>query len=101
MQVTEFDSFGRSHGGGMFTLLKVLFAHAIVLPLMFVAALLGGVMLAVVLGIAGAIIGIAFFLVKVGLFIVLPVLAAVWLFSKLFGRDHYRHYRESDINEWA
>jgi hypothetical protein len=85
----------------MFTLLKVLFALAIVLPLMFVAALLGGVMLAVVLGIAGAIIGIAFFLVKVALFVALPVFAAVWLFSRLFGREHSHHYRESDINEWA
>lgn len=85
----------------MFTFLKVLFALAIVVPLVLLAALLGGVMLAVALGIAGAIIGIAFFLVKVGLFIVLPVLALIWLFSKLVGHRSYRHESGFDVNEWA
>ncbi|HET7549924.1 MAG TPA: hypothetical protein VFK04_01460 [Gemmatimonadaceae bacterium] len=85
----------------MFTLLKVLFALAIVVPLVLLAALMGGVMLAVVLGIAGAIIGIAFFLVKVALFFVLPVLAVIWLFSRLFGHRSYSHRSEYDINEWA
>jgi hypothetical protein len=80
----------------MFTLLKVLFALAVIVPVVLLAALLGGVMLAVVIGIAGAIIGISFFLVKVALFFVLPVLAVIWLFSKLFG-----HRSEYDINEWA
>lgn len=85
----------------MFTLLKVLFALAIIVPVVLLAALLGGVMLAVVIGIAGAIIGIAFFLVKVALFFVLPVLAVIWLFSKLFGHRSYSDRSEYDINEWA
>lgn len=85
----------------MFTLLKVLFALAIVVPLVLLAALLGGVMLAVIIGIAGAIIGIAFFLVKVALFLVLPVLAIIWLCSKLFGHRGYTHQSEIDVNEWA
>ncbi len=78
----------------MFTLLKVLFVLAIVVPLVLLAALVGGVMVAVVFGIAGAIIGIAFFLVKVALFLVLPVLAIVWLGSKLFGHRGYSHQSE-------
>ncbi len=85
----------------MFTLLKVLFAFAIVVPLVLLGALVGGVMLAVVLGIAGAIIGIAFFLVKLALFFVLPVLAVIWLASKLFGHRGYSHQSEIDVNEWA
>lgn len=85
----------------MFTFLKVLFALAIVVPLVLLAALLGGVMLAVVLGIAGAIIGIAFFVVKVALFVALPVLALIWLFSKLFGDGSCGHRSEYDVNEWA
>lgn len=85
----------------MFTLLKVLFAFAIVVPLVLLGALVGGVMLAVVLGIAGAIIGIAFFLVKLALFFVLPVLAVIWLASKLFGHRSYSHQSEIDVNEWA
>jgi hypothetical protein len=85
----------------MFTLLKVLFALAVIVPVVLLAALLGGVMLAVVIGIAGAIIGIAFFLVKVALFFVLPVLAVIWLFSKLFGRRSCAHRSEYDVNEWA
>jgi hypothetical protein len=85
----------------MFTLLKVLFALAIVVPLVLVAALLGGVMLAVVIGIAGAIIGIAFFLLKVALFLVLPVVAVIWLCSRLFGHRSYGHPSEIDVNEWA
>jgi len=85
----------------MFTLLKILFVLAIVVPLVLVAALLGGVMLAVVVGIAGAIIGIAFFLVKVGLFLVLPVVAIVWLCSRLFGHRRYSHRSGIDANEWA
>jgi membrane protein implicated in regulation of membrane protease activity len=85
----------------MFTLLKVLFVLAIVVPLALLALLLGGVMVAVVFGIAGAIIGIAFFLVKVALFLVLPVLAIVWLVSKLFGHRSYSHQSEIDVNEWA
>lgn len=85
----------------MLTLLKVLFVLAIVVPLALLALLLGGVMVAVVFGIAGAIIGIAFFLVKVALFLVLPVLAIVWLVSKLFGHRSYSHQSEIDVNEWA
>ena len=85
----------------MFTLLKVLFALAIVVPIVLLGALVGGVMLAVVLGIAGAIIGIAFFLVKLALFFVLPVLAVIWLASKLFGHRGYSHQSEIDVNEWA
>ncbi len=85
----------------MFTLLKVLFAFAIVVPLVLLGALVGGVILAVVLGIAGAIIGIAFFLVKLALFFVLPVLAVIWLASKLFGHRGYSHQSEIDVNEWA
>jgi hypothetical protein len=85
----------------MFTLLKVLFALAVIVPVVLLAALLGGVMLAVVIGIAGAIIGIAFFLVKVALFFVLPVLAVIWLFSKLFGHRSCAHRSEYDVNEWA
>lgn len=85
----------------MFTFLKVLFALAIVVPLVLLAALLGGVMLAVMLGIAGAIIGIAFFVVKVALFVALPVLAVIWLFSKLFGHGSCGHGSEYDVNEWA
>jgi hypothetical protein len=85
----------------MFTLLKVLFALAIIVPLVLLAALLCGVMLAVVFGIAGAIIGIAFFLLKAALFVVLPVVVLLWLFAKLFGGDHSHRYRESDVNEWA
>ncbi len=85
----------------MFTLLKVLFALAVIVPVVLLAALLGGVMLAVVVGIAGAIIGIAFFLVKMALFFVLPVLAVIWLFSKLFGHRSCAHRSEYDVNEWA
>ncbi|HET7623386.1 MAG TPA: hypothetical protein VFK39_15885 [Gemmatimonadaceae bacterium] len=85
----------------MFTLLKVLFALAIVVPLVLIGALLGGVMLAVVVGIAGAIIGIAFFLVKVALFFVLPVLAVIWLAGKLFGHRSHGRQSEYDLNEWA
>ncbi len=85
----------------MFTLLKVLFALAIIVPLVLVAALLGGVVLAVVIGIAGAIIGIAFFLVKVALFFVLPVLAVIWLGSKLFGHRSSERAGNLDVNEWA
>lgn len=75
----------------MFTLLKAFFALAIIAPLVLLTALLGGVMLAVTLGIAGAIIGIAFFLIKAALFVALPVLALMWLFSKLFGCGHCHH----------
>lgn len=87
----------------MFTLLKVLFAIAIIVPVVLLAALLGGVMLAVVVGIAGAIIGISFFLLKAALFLVLPVLAMIWLFSKLFGHGHCRRHSgaDFDVNEWA
>jgi hypothetical protein len=85
----------------MFTLLKVLFVLAIVVPLALLALLLGGVMVAVVFGIAGAIIGIAFFLVKVALFLVLPVLAIVWFCSRLFGHRGYTHQSDIDVNEWA
>lgn len=85
----------------MFTLLKVLFALAVIVPLLLLAALLGGVMLAVVIGIAGAIIGIAFFLVKVALFFVLPVLAVIWLVSKLIGHRSCGHASNLDVNEWA
>lgn len=86
----------------MFTLLKVLFAIAIIVPVVLLAALLGGVMLAVVVGIAGAIIGISFFLLKAALFLVLPVLAMIWLFSKLFGQGHsHRNHGDVDLNEWA
>jgi hypothetical protein len=85
----------------MFTLLKVLFALAIIVPIVLLAALLGGVMLAVVVGVAGAIIGITFFLLKAAFFVVLPVLAVIWLFSKLFGHGRCHHYRESDVNEWV
>ncbi|HEU6451818.1 MAG TPA: hypothetical protein VFT57_10385 [Gemmatimonadaceae bacterium] len=85
----------------MLTLLKVLFVLAIVVPLALLALLLGGVMVAVVFGIAGAIIGIAFFLVKLALFLVLPVLAIVWLFSRLFGDRDYSRQSDIDVNEWA
>lgn len=85
----------------MFTLLKILFVLAIVVPAALLALLVGGVMAAVVFGIAGAIIGIAFFLIKATLFLVLPVLALVWLFSRLFGhRGHYRE-RDLDASEWV
>lgn len=85
----------------MFTLLKILFALAIVVPLVIVAALFGGVLLAIVVGIAGAIIGIAFFLVKVGLFLVLPIVAIVWLASRLFGHRRYSHRSGIDADEWV
>jgi len=85
----------------MFTLLKILFAIAVIVPLVLIAALLGGVMLAVVVGIAGAIIGIAFFLLKAALFLVLPLLLVIWLFSRLFGHRGCGHPRDLDVNEWA
>lgn len=81
----------------MFTLLKVLFALAIIVPVVLLVALLGGVMLAVVVGVAGAVIGIAFFLLKAALFVVLPVLFVIWLFSRIFGHGHCNR----DSQEWV
>lgn len=83
----------------MFSLLKVLFALAIIVPAVLLIALLGGVMLAVVVGIAGAVIGIAFLLLKVALFVVLPVLLVIWVFSRIFGHGHC--HRHSDAGEWV
>lgn len=81
----------------MYTLLKVLFALAIIVPAVLLIALLGGVMLAVVVGIAGAVIGIAFFLLKAALFVVLPVLLVIWLFSRISGHGHCHR----DSHDWV
>lgn len=81
----------------MLTLLKILFTLAIIVPAVLLVALLGGVLLAVVLGIAGAVIGLAFFLLKAALFVVLPVLFAIWVFNRIFGHGHC--HRES--HEWV
>lgn len=81
----------------MFTLLKAFVAVAIIVPVALLVALLGGVMLAVVVGIAGAVVGIALFLLKAALFVVLPVLFVIWLFSRVFGHGHCRR----DSHEWG
>ncbi|HEY9514209.1 MAG TPA: hypothetical protein VIQ74_00915 [Gemmatimonadaceae bacterium] len=81
----------------MYTLLKILFTLAIVVPVALVLALLGGVLLAVIVGVTGAVVGVGLLFLKAVLFVALPVLLAVWLFTRVFGHCH----RDRDSREWV
>ena len=59
------------------------------LPALFLVLTVGGAIFGVTLGILGMIAGLVVTIVKIGLFVLLPILVVGWLLKKVFARRDY------------